>query len=170
MSFEALTQPFMQADLFAELSSLQIKTLMICAEQVSFREGDTIIRADEAGDCAYLVMAGETRIIDAETGRPGDRRFGAGTLVGEMAMLIEIEHETTVVAARGVEALRFSRETLRELMQLDKSLAEALLSRMSARLGSLGKRLRAFDETLEQTTRLSAMASMGMHPAPVTYN
>ncbi len=96
----------------------------------------------------------------------GDQRFGPGTLVGELAMLIEIEHETTVIAARGVEALKFSRETLRELMQLDTSLAEALLSRMTARLGALGKRLRAFDETLEQTTRLSAMASMGMHPAP----
>ena len=69
-----------------------------------------------------------------------------------------------------LDRLEKARETLRELMQLDKSLAEALLSRMSARLGSLGKRLRAFDETLEQTTRLSAMASMGMHPAPVTYN
>ena len=152
MTFEALTDPFMRAPLFGDLSPPQIKTLTICAERVSFRDCEAVIRDGEAGDSAYLIMSGEIAIVDPSDGTLCPDSLEAGTLVGEMAMLIETEHATTVIARGPVHALRFQRETMHELMRLDPTLAEAFMGRITERLRSVGRRLRAFDDELEAVT------------------
>ena len=170
MSFEDLALPFLKADLFVDLTPPQIKTLLICGERTVFRNGYCLIEADQAGDCAYLITSGVARIVDPFTGRFCSETLGLGTLVGELAMLIEIEYATTVVAHGRVEALRFSRETVVELMRHDPSLAASFLSRMTERLAGVGRKLRDFDETLEQATLSTVHASMGGSPLPTVIN
>lgn len=152
MSFEALTDPFMRAPLFAELSPLQIKTLALCADRVSFKDCEAIIHEGQHGDAAYLVMSGEVAIVDPCDGALCSELLEAGTLVGEMAMLIETEHATTVIARGPVHTLRFTRDTMHELMQLDPMLAEAFMGRIARRLRAIGEQLRAFDDEIESAT------------------
>ena len=154
MSLDALSEPFLKSQLFSTLEPLQMKALWLCGERVAFGDGEAVIREDEEGDSAYLVIDGEAVVIDETTGIVTDAGLTTGTLIGEIAMLIESVHGTTVVARGDMKALRFRRDVVHELMRINPALADALLQEMSARMAQVAAGLRAFDAAFEHGEKL----------------
>ena len=147
MPIDKVVAPLLRVPLFAGLQPLQLTEIARHAERIKFRRGAVIIRAGEAGDAAYLIVAGRAeRMPDAASRVP--EPVEPGSLLGEMAMLVEHVYSATVVAAEGVRCLRLSRAAVHAQMRDDPSLAEHLQQHITQRLLTLALELRAIDQVI----------------------
>lgn len=76
-----------------------------------FKKGDLLIREGEAGECAYVIEAGNVEILVQRGGQPiqiGVR--GPGSLIGEMAMIDDKPRTATVRATEDCDVLEITRE------------------------------------------------------------
>ena len=158
MSPDLLMLSLLGAPLFSGLAPLQLKVLALTSERVIFRDGEALISAGEEGDAAYLIVSGEVA-VGMEEGEADERAvLPAGTLVGELAMLIETEHGSTVKASGSVNALKFSRQMMHEQMQRYPGMAEHFTAKLRSRLERLAEALREIDEMLDTGDALEAAA------------
>lgn len=142
-------------ELFQGLKPQQLYAIARNTERVQFKPGDHIISEGEAGDAAYVIVAGAV-IRSAGPASSDAVELGAGTLIGEMAMLVETTHSSTVICREPVRALKITRAMLLEGMKNDPTLAEHILERLSARLKRLADELRSIDKVLAVPTRPAA--------------
>jgi CRP/FNR family transcriptional regulator, cyclic AMP receptor protein len=142
---DAFTAPLAQVPVLQGLSAAQLSEVAHKAERVMFRIGQTIIKAGAAGDGAYLIIVGEA-----------ERRDGAdvsvvvnGSLVGEMAMLIETDYATTVVAKTAIRAIKITRAALYAQMERDPQVAEHFVDKIAARLRAFSAEVRRIEAGLD---------------------
>mgnify|MGYP001463949034 CR=1 FL=1 len=91
----------------SSLSARPPEVRQVCAdaaERIAIDGGTLIIADDQPGDAAYLLVKGRAARLDG-IGRPMEP-LPIGTMVGEMAMLIETRHTATVVAVEPIKALK----------------------------------------------------------------
>jgi CRP-like cAMP-binding protein len=151
MVMDAIIMPLRQVALFQGLTPLQVTEIARHAERIVFRSGDTIIHAGEEGDAAYLIVSGDA-VRTVAPGRPeAIERLDAGSLVGEMAMLIDTEHSATVVARGTVRALKLTRAAMHAHMLADPSIADHLVTKIAGRLKAVAAELRAIHDGLGPT-------------------
>jgi CRP-like cAMP-binding protein len=148
MAIDQMIVPLLRVPLFTGLKPLQITEIGRHAERIKFRGGRTIVEAGTPGDAAYLIVSGEAErrsgqgvLFQAEPVEPG-------SLVGEMAMLVEYVYRSTVVAIGSVHCLKITRAALHEQMRDDPALAEHLATRIGNRLAQVAAELRAIDQML----------------------
>lgn len=148
MAIDALVRPFLSLPLFRDLKPLQISEIARRAERIVYRTGDVISAEDQLGDAAILIVSGTCvrRTIDGKKTR--EEFLPEGSMVAELAMLVEVVHPTTIVARDQVKALKISRDKMHELMQEDASLATHFSSLILKRLHALADDLLAVDELL----------------------
>jgi CRP-like cAMP-binding protein len=119
------------------------------------REGDDLMREGEPGSSMALLVDGQVRILKA--GSDGDLRelavVGAGTLLGEMALLESAPRTATVRAATPVRYLEIERAAFESLLDTQsRSAAHVIL----AIARTLSRRQR---ETNDRLVKLLADAS-----------
>ena len=159
MSHKSLYQPFRLVTLFQGLNPLQITEIAEYAERMIFRDGDVILRAGEEGDAAYLIVKGKVALThcghDHNRGTSGQDAMGdivtmpAGTLLGEMGMLIDGHiHASNVTAIGAVRAFKVTRASMHRQMDADPDLAAHFVAKISARLQSVADELHAISNTL----------------------
>jgi CRP-like cAMP-binding protein len=170
MSFETLLEPLRRVALFQGLKPIQITEIARRAERMMFRDGDTIIREDGAGDAAYLIVAGDAVRI----GGPAPLgTLATGTLIGEMAMLVETAYTSTVVCKGPVRALKINRDAMLEQMREDASLADHLVEQLAGRLKILAEDLRKVDAALAPqpaaVSEQATVAAMSLQVAGSTF-
>ena len=104
MAIDALVKPLLRVALFHGLKPLQITEIARLADRIVYPPGAEIIREAEPGDAAILIIAGEAlRVRGPELKTPAET-VPEGAMIGEMAMLVETEHTSTVVARTAVRA------------------------------------------------------------------
>ena len=92
---------------FSALPVSVLADVAAACEQVFVRAGDVVLREDDEGDQAFVVVSGRLRVYAATPAGPlhvGE--LGAGQLFGEMALLSPGGRRATVVATRDSELLR----------------------------------------------------------------
>ncbi len=147
MAIESIVDAVRQIALFQGLRPSQVSEIVRRAERVLFKPGDTIIREGETGDAAYLIVSGSAvRTAGPVNSQPEE--LEAGTLIGEMAMLVETEFSSTVTCRERVKALKITRSGLLEQMSLDPSLADHILEKLAERLRQLANQLRQIEKIL----------------------
>lgn len=159
MSISVLARQLISQEIFRGLSPLQLTEIVRQAERIVYRPGETIVEAGTAGEAAVLIVAGDAvRFDDGEpTTGLNAQGIGAGSLLSELAMLVEHEHGVTVVAHTTVRALRITRSGLQAQMLEDPDLAGHFVDRITERLNRVADELRHIDYAL--------MGSEGV-PAP----
>lgn len=145
MASEALVSPLARVGLFQGLRPMQMADMAHRAERIMFKPGAVIIEAGAAGDAAFVIVGGDAMRIAGPAESEGPELFPAGSLIGEMAMLIDTEHSSTVVAQTQVRALKISRQAMHEMMLEDPSLADHFVARISARLQGVMAELAAVE-------------------------
>ena len=161
MAIDALVKPFLCLPLFKGLKPLQLTEIVRSAERIVYRAGDLIIEEDKSGDAAIVIVSGEAvRLDSADKNAPGEP-VPEGSLVGELAMLVETIHSATVVAKGPVRALRITRENIHAQMADDPSLAEHMMNKIGARLQKLASELRAIDQALSDIAHFEPRSSHG---------
>ena len=148
MAIDRLVAPLLRVPLFAGLKPLQITELARRAERVKFRCGDTIARAGAPGDGAYLVVSGlAEHVVSSDPESPAEP-IEPGSLIGEMAMLVEHDYRATVVARGDVLCLKITRTAMCAQMLDDVALAQHFERRIFARLSRVADDLRRIDGML----------------------
>lgn len=149
----------LKLEIFHGLKPLQITEIARRAYRVVYKPGDFIIRQDEDGDAAIIIVSGEAVRISGPGLSETAEAVPPGSLLGEMAMLIETQHSSTVIARNTVRALRISREDVLSQMAEDASLADHFVQRITARLSTVLDTLKAIDAMVVDTTMLAAPIS-----------
>jgi CRP-like cAMP-binding protein len=141
MAFDKVVAPLLRVPLFAGLKPLQLTEIARRAERVKFRDGDVITQAGTLGDGAYLIVAGEAE-RRPEPGSPGlAEPVEPGSLVGELAMLVEHVFGATVVACGRVQCLKLTRAALHEQLLEDETLARHFAAVIEDRLAYVAEEL-----------------------------
>lgn len=151
MAIDALVKPLLKVELFRGLRPLQITEIARRSFRTVYKPGDTIIASDEAGEYAVLIVSGRAVRVAAPGEIGLNEALPEGALLGEMAMLIETTHSSTVVAETPVRALRIARSELHEQMADDRSLADHFMQRIRDRLVVMADELRRIDGALAQS-------------------
>ena len=123
-----------ECETFQGLSAEARRALEERFTEVSFPIGSQILRQGEQARGLHLVLRGFVDIIDTETGERIDCD-GAGSVLGEMSLLMEQPCSADVIATSDVEALVLSNEAYHELKSLHPELEIALSQLVSDRLG-----------------------------------
>jgi len=163
MASPSIVDTLQQAAIFQGLRPAQLAALARHAERMKFAPGDIITRAGDAGNGAYLVVAGiAERLAD-----PGERPEAVqpGSLIGQLAMLIEHCYGSTVIARDRVLCLKITRPGLQAQMATDPSLSQHLERHVTERLMAVAQRLREIDSLLQPGTPTPADRSrLGLPP------
>lgn len=168
MAMDALVKPLTLLPLFQGLKPLQLTEIVRRADRVIFRPGDMIIEEDQIGDAAIIIVAGEAvRILSDAPGLAAET-IPEGSMVGEMAMLVETVHSATIVARSQVKALRLRRAEMLDAMTDDPALAEHLTEKITSRLQRFASELRAIDEALANIAATDIVPAHRAQP-PLTY-
>lgn len=141
MAVDALVAPLLRVDLFQGLKPLQLTEIARHAERIMFRAGDKITQAGAAGDAAFLIVGGAAEVTGSV-----NEDIEIGSLIGEMAMLIDHTYGSTIIATSAVRCLKINRDAMHALMIEDRSLAQHLTARISARLQKVARELRGIDD------------------------
>ncbi len=170
MTSDDLTVPLTHVPIFNRLTAQQIELLADTAERVLFRRGQPIIRSKVQGDTAYLIIKGEASAFHEDLlGNNGDP-LPEGTFIGELAMLTEIRHSTTIIAKTDVRAVKFSRSVMQDLMRQDPDLAAHFVEILRSRMMGFATRLREIDRELSRDlvdTGRAAPAAQSTHEISV---
>jgi CRP-like cAMP-binding protein len=166
MTSDALFDVLSRVELLQGLSTDHLAVFDRRADRVTFKTGDHIISEGEPGDAAYLILSGEAVAIEkVGTPSPGEP-IPLHALIGEMAMLIETSHGTTVVCRGPVQALKISRCMLHEQMAEDPSLADHFVEKITQRLHVMAARLRRADEAVAEAPRRFSRHPVILLPPP----
>ena len=148
MATDKLVAPLRRVPILAGLKPLQITEIARQAERVKFGQDEVITRDGEPGDGAYLIVSGRADRV-FHTGATGATEpIEPGSLVGEMAMLIEHDYRATVVARERVLCLKITRAAIHVQMLEDNTLALHFESHIRDRLQRVSKDLHKIDRML----------------------
>lgn len=167
MSLAPLLEPLRRVAIFQGLRPLQITEIARRAERVTFEPGDTIIEAGKTGDAAYVIVSGNAVRTKGPSPAGAKQALGPGTLVGEMAMLVETSYTSTIVCQEQTTALKITREALLDQMASDLALVDHILEKLAGRLKELADDLKKVHETLATEGDLWPTFLDRALPAPV---
>jgi CRP-like cAMP-binding protein len=156
MAIDALVKPLLSLPLFRDLQPLQLTEIVRRAERIIYRAGDVIAAEDRLSDAAILIVSGNCVRLTGSGNHFQEDVLPEGSLVSELAMLVEIAHPATILAQTQVKALRLSRDKMRELMTEDVSLARHFSSHILKRLQLLAEELNSVDGLLAKRTNAIA--------------
>lgn len=111
-----------------------LRVLAIGSETRHLRRDETLFRAGDGADAAFVVQAGALRIFSDSDGaghqevtaRPGD-------LIGELALLIEMQRPSTAVAVADASVIRITRSLFQRVLEGHPDSAERLRDDLAAR-------------------------------------
>jgi CRP/FNR family cyclic AMP-dependent transcriptional regulator len=163
MALETNAEVLGRVPVLEGLSREQLNAIADKGKKTFFAEGRHIIKAGTKGETTYLILTGlATTEPDGVSATEPDL-LEPGTLVGELAMLVETTHSMTVKAKVRVRALAITRSDLYELMESDPAIAHHFSQKLLGRLMDLANDLRQMDArfaTLEFSLAQS-MAAVG---------
>jgi len=117
-------------DLFAQTPGRVLAGIARVLEEVEYPEGTVLIEAGAIEDWLFVIVEGEV-----EVGR-SDRRvtMGAGSVVGELAVLDPQPRSATVTAVDQVLAFRLRREAFQEAVESQPEIAMGVITELVRRL------------------------------------
>jgi len=145
---EPLIALFQRLEIFQGLSGAKIHEIALRAEWAIFEPEQTIMCEGTEGHAAVLVVEGAAVRTRGPHPMQDIEEIEPGSLLGEMAMFVETEHTSTVVAQTQVRALRINRESMLEQLASDPHLADHFVRRIAARLRRLSSDLYQIHGTL----------------------
>lgn len=131
---------------FADMESAQLASLLGYLEPVEVRKFTVLFHKGDAGDAMYSVLEGEVRAREVKSG--GETTLftlGVGESFGELALLIEGERASDIVANEDSKLLRLPAKAFAQIIREAPALATPFLLAISRTLAhrsrALGGRL-----------------------------
>lgn len=125
------------------LNREQVSRLSTLFETVTFRDGDTIVKAGERDARLCILLSGSARVY---SGTPQEEvgSVGEGELLGEVSLLRKTPHTATAIAEGSVEAAIVDHEALNALLQQRSDIGVVLFRNLATGLSDKLSRTDAF--------------------------
>ncbi len=108
-----------------------------------FRDGDTIIRQGDVGNCLFVIQEGRVAVYrEKEHDEIKIAELGEGEFFGEMGLFDKDVRSATVRSIGDSRILTIDRKNFYRTIQKDPSLAYRLLEKMSKRLRETNKMIK----------------------------
>jgi CRP-like cAMP-binding protein len=108
-------------------------------ETIGFAAGAFVVKAGEAGETMYIVTEGEVDILDGSTVL---ETAGAGSIVGELALIDDAPRSATVVAKTDCRLVPVDRKRFQFMVQETPFFALAVMKVLADRLRKKNERTR----------------------------
>jgi CRP-like cAMP-binding protein len=120
-----------QVPLFEGLSRRHLKKLAEHADEISFREKETIVEEDQPGGSFFVIVEGEVKV------RQGGKEIataGPGEFFGEISLLDGGPRSATVVADTPVVVIRLFKSSFDRVVKEEPQVAGKILTVVARRL------------------------------------
>ena len=129
-----------QVPLFEGLSRRHLRQIAEHADEISFREGEIIVEADQPGGTFFVIVEGQVRIV---RGNRTIARGGPGEFFGEISLLDGGPRTASVIAETPVVAIRLFKASFDKLVQQEPRVAGKILAVVARRLREAEKTVTA---------------------------
>ncbi|HMA36133.1 MAG TPA: cyclic nucleotide-binding domain-containing protein [Chloroflexia bacterium] len=119
-------------ELFGQANPAILAQVAQVAEEVHIPAGTVFIKEGTPGDCLYILMAGEARVVMKGVGLVAFRR--PKRTIGEMSLISGRARAADCVAVTDLTTLRIARDDFWTLMHQHPELALGAMRVMTARL------------------------------------
>lgn len=148
MARDALIAALRRITLLNGLTPLQITEIARRADRIVFKPGKQIITANEPADAAVVIISGTAERVTGPGLTRSPQPLPAGTILAEMAMLVDMVPTSTVLALSEVRALRLTREEMHRLLAEDVEINDHFLAKAAARLRHIAAQMQEIETTL----------------------
>lgn len=126
-----------KVDLFSEFSKRELQALARICQERKYKAGTTLVSQGDTGVGLYIIISGKVRIVQAVDPDKAEEVLaeeGAGSVLGEMALLDDLPRSATMVAVDDVTALLLPVWEFRTTLQQHPDIAIKMMSVLSRRL------------------------------------
>ena len=141
---------FEQVPTFAVLGKQALRILAIGAETRNLPSGAVLFYAGELADGGYVVQEGSLLLEPGTFSEGKDFTAGPGTLVGELALIIDMVCPATAIAKEPTTVIRISRNLFRKMLEGYPAAAVKLREIMTARLDAWTRELGAVQRAMDK--------------------
>ena len=129
-----------QVPLFEGLSRRHLKKIAEHADEISFREKETIVEAGQPGGTFFVVVEGEVKVTQ---GQRTIARAGPGEFFGEISLLDGGPRTASVIADTPVVAIRLFKSSFDKVVREEPVVAGKILAVVARRLREAEKTVTA---------------------------
>ena len=109
-----------------------LRVLAIGSETRNLRRDEILFQAGDTADAGFVVQTGTVR-VSSDDGGPHDIVAEPGILIGELALLIEMQRPSSAVALADSSVIRISRSLFQRVLEGHPDSAERLRDDLAAR-------------------------------------
>lgn len=139
MSIQDHARQFSQIPFLSNLETRALELIAFSGEMRILRRGEILFRQGDAADAGYVLLSGRL-LLD-----PGGEREPVsvlpGSLVGEMALLVETERKTTATVAEPSGILKIPRILFHRVLRENPTSARRLRTYCAERLSNFAREL-----------------------------
>jgi CRP/FNR family cyclic AMP-dependent transcriptional regulator len=118
-------------DIFSQIPAENLAQIEKIVKEVYFDQGQCIIKQGEIGNCLFLIIEGEVKVLtdDNEIARLGEKEC-----VGEMSILDSEPRSASVIAVTDVVLLKINQEDFYEMISERPEIAQGVITMLTRRL------------------------------------
>jgi hypothetical protein len=145
-------------EIFRGLKPSEVYLLLKAARTVEFDAEEVILKEGEIGENFYLVLEGEAEARRGLFTQPGsfEMRIRKGSVLGEMAFLLQVPRSMTVVAATPCKLIEIDQERFSELLEANLTAPYKLIRNVATVLAERLHRLDTAHQKALQASRPTA--------------
>ena len=154
MSLDSDIRLLSRVRLFSGFETDHLRLLAFGAEARALAQGTRLYRQNSPSDGGYVVVRGNVDLISGLNDSIISSH-GAGSLIGEMALISETEHAASAIATENTEVLKITRPLFRRMLSEYPQLAVLLQHRISESVNDFAGRLETIRAKLDHATDLA---------------
>jgi CRP/FNR family transcriptional regulator, cyclic AMP receptor protein len=121
--------------MFRDVDVTKLKLIALAGRRVHYRPGDTILQQGDPAQMVFVIMEGSASVMrEVDGNKVHLADVGAGSLVGEVGVVLDQPYSGTIVATNELTALQIDQTTFLELLRQVPQLSLALIRELSRRL------------------------------------
>ncbi len=120
------------AEFFSMIPDEELNSVAQIAHEVNVSMGQQFIRQGERGDCLYLIVSGEAKVVLDDVGEIAQR--GPKSLIGELAILWRQPRSANCVAGTDLTLLKIDYADFWALMEAHPHLVRKAINILMTRL------------------------------------
>ena len=139
---------------FEGIPAEPLKLIAFSADGREIEDGRFLFSAGETAEGGYVLIEGRIDLVDERSTPPQVlERLGPGALIGELALIVEVERPTSAIAVGPARVLAVRRSLFRRMLEEYPEIAVTLRDRIADRIAALGPDLTRIHDRLANEPR-----------------